>query len=232
MATSSLRPDDSVTVGVHTLPVWPPGQKLHNWRKTGVLATRFDDHDLYAEGLKAEALRRADDPALAHHFERSDGVGSAKVFDIDKWDSAAASLIHARALALFRLATADDRVAVDLSWASVYHEGDFCVPHSHPRTVASALYLLDSGDAAREDASGRFYFADPRLAPCCREEEGVMNTPSAPNLEPGAMLLFPGKLVHFVSPYYGSSPRLTMSWNLNPRAKDGAPLPAWVTRPG
>lgn len=230
MPTPVPGPSDGITVGVHQLQVWPNDQKVLNWRNTGVLVTQFGDHDLYAPGLRATALERSSDPALAHQFEQNVGVGSAKVYDVDKWPGGAAALIHARALSFFRQATGSDAVAVDLSWASVYNDGDFCLPHSHPRTMISVLYVLDLG-AGSGGNNGTFYFADPRLAPCCREEKGYVSTPAAPTFKPGMMVLFPGKAVHFVSPYHGDRPRLTMSWNLNKEARDGNPLPEEINRP-
>jgi len=231
MSAPDLGASDSVTVGAHTLRVWPKGQKIQKWFGTDVLVTKFADNKIYAPALRTAALEQANDPTYAHQFEQSLGVGSAKVYDIDKWPIAAATLVHARALAFFRYATRSDSVAVDLSWASVYHDGDHCLPHSHPRTLVSVLYVLDLGDATG-DMNGAFCFADPRLAPCCREEEGYMSTPCAPIFEPGLMLLFPGKAVHFVAPYHGDKPRLTMSWNLNKVAREGAPLPESIGRPG
>jgi hypothetical protein len=222
---------DEITIGVHKLPVWPKGQDVRSWRNTNVLVTRFGDHDLYASALRAEVLARAADPKLSQKFEQSAGIGSAKVFDVEKWPLEAASLVSARALQLFRLAAKGGPAVVDVSWASVYHDGDYCMPHSHPRTMISVLYVPDVGDA-EGDNNGRFYFADPRLAPCCQEEAGYVSTPSAPIFEPGMMLLFPGAAVHFVTPYRGERPRITMSWNLNQTAKAGSPLPDWVQRPG
>lgn len=230
MLAPALNSSDSVTIGVHTLPVWPKGQKVEKWLDTGILVTQFTDNEIYAPSLRSTALERSTDPTLAHQFEQSAGVGSAKVYDIDKWPTAAASLIHARALAFFRLATGSKSAVADLSWASVYHDGDFCLPHSHPRTLISVLYVLDLGEAA-DGRNGAFCFADPRLAPCCREEEGYMSTPCAPIFESGMMILFPGQAVHFVAPYHGDRPRLTMSWNLNKVAREGSPLPKGVQRP-
>ena len=230
MSITARHPTESVTIGVHTLPIWPKDQKVQNWRDTGILVTRFTDHPLYAPGLRAATLERSTDPALAGQFAQNIGVGSAKVYDIDKWPSAAAALVHARAMALFRLATGSKTAVVDLCWASVYHDADFCLPHSHPRTLCSVLYVLDLGDGGDAN-NGTFYFADPRLAPCCREEAGYMSTPAAPTFKPGMMILFPGQAVHFVTPYHGKQPRLTMSWNLNKVARPGEPLPETVRRP-
>ena len=230
MSIPGLQSSDSVTIGVQTLPVWPKRQKVQNWHNTGVLATRFADHDFYAKSLAETALERAADPKLAHQFEQNVGVGSAKAYDVDKWPVAAASLVNARAMAFFKLATGGAAAVVDLSWATVYHDGDFFMPHSHPRTLISVLYVVDLGDAAG-GANGEFFFADPRLAPCCREEKGFVSTPGAPTSKPGVMILFPGEAVHFVTPYRGEKPRITMSWNLNKVAREGDPLPDWVQRP-
>jgi hypothetical protein len=226
-----LNPGGSATIGGRSLTVWPAGQKMQRWFDTGVLVTTFEDHPGYAAELTAQVLERASDPKLGQSYARHLGIGSAKAYDLEKWPGPAAALIHARALAFFRLASGDQPAVADLSWASVYRDGDYCMPHSHPRTLASVLYVLDLGDG-RDGAGGRFCFADPRLAPCCREEPGYMSTPGAPPLRPGMMVLFPGQAVHFVTPYRGKRPRITMSWNLNHVAKVGNPLPEGVTRPG
>ncbi|MFQ5567719.1 MAG: putative 2OG-Fe(II) oxygenase [Paracoccaceae bacterium] len=234
LSTPALHPGDSLTVGGHALPVWPKGQRVETWRNTrSVLVTRFTDHELYAPSLRRMALERSTDPRLAHQFKQGAGVGSAKVYDIDKWPNTGASLVNARALAFFRLATGSESAVVDLSWASVYHDGDYCLPHSHPRTLISVIYVLDVGDTTPTGGvNGTFMFADPRLAACCCDEEGYLSTPGAPVFEPGMMMLFPGKVVHCVSPYHGDRPRITMSWDLNKAAREGDPLPNWVQRPG
>jgi len=226
-----LDPNDSVTIDGHGLTVWPQGQKLQKWFDTNVLVTAFTDHATYAPALTAQVLERAADRALGQAYAPELGVGSAKVYDLEKWPGPAAALVHARALALFRLATGNRPAVADLSWASVYDAGDYCMPHSHPRTMGSVLYALDLGDGA-DQADGRFCFADPRMAPCCQEEPGYMSTPGAPPLSPGMMMLFPGQAVHFVTPYRGKRPRITISWNLNHAAKAGNPLPEGVIRPG
>lgn len=230
MTISALQSGDVVDVGVHRLPVWPEGQKVVNWRNTGILVTKFADHGLYAPMLCATTLELSADPARSVLYEQHMGVGSAKVFGIGTWPCAAASLVHARARALFRRATGSATAVVDLCWASVYRDGDCSLPHSHPRTLASVLYALESGESGPNN--GVFYFGDPRLLPCCREEAGYMSTPVGPALKPGTMLLFPGKAVHFVSPYRGQRPRLTLSWNINKEAREGSPFPPGSPKPG
>ncbi|HET6592761.1 MAG TPA: putative 2OG-Fe(II) oxygenase [Thermohalobaculum sp.] len=230
MTESVLDPSDDVTIGPRTLRVWPEGQQIQKWFNTKVLVTEFADHQHYAAELTNLILKRASDPELGQKYTPELGIGDAKVYDMHKWPGPEAALIHARAVAFFRRALGGRPAVVDLSWASVYRSGDYCMPHSHPRTMASMLYVLDLGDGTKR-ADGQFYFADPRMAPCCREEPGYMSTPCAPILRPGVMMMFPGQAVHFVTPYRGRRPRVTMTWNLNHEAKDGSPLPEGVQRP-
>ena len=52
-----------------------------------------------------------------------------------------------------------------------------------------------------------------------------MTTPCAPIMKEGLMIMFPGQVVHCVSPYTGERPRITLSWNVNKTAIAGSPLP-------
>lgn len=205
--------------------VWPQGQKYTRWKGETVFATKFADTAAYHEALRATILRLAGDRQLAAPFDGM--VGSRKVFDIESWDCPAARLIHARALALFEKALGPGPAVVDLSWATLYRKGDHCMAHSHPRAYAGLVYVLDPGDTQTEDgkdAGGDFLFADPRMKICCPEEPGCMSHPCAPAGEEGLLLLFPGKTVHMVTPYKGTRPRITLSWNINREAIPGRQL--------
>lgn len=228
MSSAAKKP--SVSAGQRrALPeVWPAGQQVGRWYKESVFVTKFADHGAYHEALCRKVMALARDPATGTRFRGE--VGSVKVYDVDKWRCPEADLVHARALHLFRMVTQRQEAVVDLSWASVYRSGDWCMPHSHPRTEASVLYVLDLGDTS-DSASGRFCFADSRMQMCCREEAGYMSTPCAPPVEAGTMMLFPGQAIHFVTPYHGKRPRLTMSWNLNHTARAGEPIPEHIHRP-
>lgn len=208
---------------------WPSGCQVSRWYKESVFVARFEDHPAYHDELRKAVMARAGDKAASARF--SGEVGSVKIYDVDRWDCPPATLVHRRALHLFRLVSGRSEVAVDLSWASVYYDGDWCMPHSHPRTQASILYVLDLGQTGTS-AGGQFCFADPRMQMCCREEPAYVSTPCAPPVTAGTMMMFPGQAVHFVTPYHGKRPRLTMSWNLNHAEKPGDPLPGSVHRPG
>jgi hypothetical protein len=139
---------------------------------------------------------------------------------------AEASFIEERAKATFMAATGLPTASVDASWANVYRAGDYIVPHSHTRSAASLVYILDPGDPPGEDdpLGGRFGFADPRLESCCPHEKGRMTSIFQPPMEAGSMLIFQSHLVHTVNPYWGEKPRITLSWNINPEPLPGDPF--------
>lgn len=214
-------------------PLWPAGQTAGKWAGTEIIVTRFADHERYAPALIATALARGGDPALSHHFDaESDptGANAVKVYDIETWGTAEARLINARALALFARATSKTAI-VDASWASIYSAGNYSMPHSHPRNIASVLYMLDPGQPLSAE-DGRFLFVDPRLAPCCRQQDGFMSTPSAPEIEPGTMVMFPASAVHMVTPFLGAKRRITMSWDLRLDGAVRTAVPPIMQRPG
>jgi len=211
--------------------VWPEGQKLSRWEDPSVVVTQFADHGAYHPALIEEVLSRTDDPDVSRPYEQSDGIGKYKLFDVGNWGAPAATLIHNRALAMFRRVFKTRELHLDLSWASVYGNGDLCLPHSHPRTFAGVVYMVELGDPPNEE-SGMFLFADPRMPICCREEKGFMSTPCAPLLTPGTMIMFPGQAVHCVTPYLGNKPRITMSWNINREAVPGEALRPQNRPPG
>ncbi len=211
--------------------IWPEGQKLERWRDPNIVVTQFADHAAYHPQLMEAVLARTEDASIAHAYEQSDGVGSFKLFDLPSWGVPAAQLVHDRALQMFRRVFKTGDVHVDLSWASVYGPGDHVLPHSHPRTYAGVVYMLEPGDPPTEE-SGMFLFADARMPICCREEPGYMSTPCAPLLAPGMMIMFPGQAVHCVTPYLGTRPRITLSWNLNREEVPGEPLRPATRPPG
>jgi len=223
-AVARLIPSPTMTANESTLPpIWPEGQKMQRWHDKNVAMTQFADTDTYHPELIEAVLSRTEDPQISKPYEQSDGVGSFKLFDLPSWGAPAAQLIHDRALTFFRRVFKADEAHVDLSWSSVYGNGDHVLPHSHPRTYAGVVYMLEPGDPLTED-SGMFLFADARMPICCREEAGYMSTPCAPILTPGTMIMFPGQAVHCVTPYLGTKPRITLSWNLNREARAGEAL--------
>lgn len=203
---------------------WPAGQKIERWAEPSVVLTTFEDTQSYHPALIEHIRAMAEDEAQAKRWNGT--AGGAKVYHLDRWGMPEADLIHARALELFKRVINCEEAVPDISWSTVYRRGDHCMPHSHIRALASLVYFLDLGeDEAADSPDGRFNFTDPRLKVCCRAEEGHMTTPCAPLHKAGTMLMFPGQLVHYVTPYQGERPRITLSWNINKTAIPGSAIP-------
>ncbi len=110
-------------------------------------------------------------------------------------------------------------MTADLSLPPVWPEGQKVTRWQEPSVV-----LTQFTDTAA--------FHDPLMEICCREQKGYMSTPCAPLLSPGSMIMFPGEAVHCVTPYRGTKPRITLSWNLNLQPVAGEPLPESNRLPG
>jgi hypothetical protein len=219
-----------VHIGSKAVPIWPEGQTFDTL--DGILhSTRFADTGLYHPGLTRAILEKEQQASGVKRFGRSGGGN--KVYYLDRWGCAEATLVHERALEFFRRALNRSTAVADNVWANVSRDGDYCKPHSHHRTTASLVYFLDPGDEDMNDPdSGRFYIADPRLARCCGLEEGHVTTELYADMTPGNFILFPGALVHAVNPYHGKRPRITLAWNINETAIEGSPFsPADDRRP-
>jgi hypothetical protein len=211
------------------IPVWPEGLPVRSTPIELTAQVDFADHDRYATALLGAIMEREHDPRFADWiFWIFRGGCGMKGRDIQTCIVPEATLIHQRALALCHKVLSGRTVYVDSSWASVYREGDYCMPHSHLRAVASVLYMLDQGDPCPEDSmAGRFTFCDPRIPQCCPQEAGRMTHAFMPQLNAGSMLFFAADYVHSVNPYRGKRPRVTLSWNMTLEQRGGAPG-AWA----
>lgn len=215
---------ETVYLGTNAVQVWPAGQELAPIGHATIQATRFTDIDAYHPRLMARILDMENRQGSRKRYFQ--GACGTKVHHMERWGCSEADLVSARARELFRRALKAHDAVVDLSWANVYRVGDYCMPHSHYRSTASVVYCLDVGDEEEESVNGRFCFVDPRLPCCCQKEQGYMTTPFLPTLSPGTMIIFPSQLVHAVNPYFGTRPRLTLSWNINAHRLPGEALPS------
>jgi uncharacterized protein (TIGR02466 family) len=101
------------------------------------------------------------------------------------------------------------------AWANVLRGGDHFTPHTHANTVWSAVLYVDAGDAG-EDAGGLLAMRDPRGG------AGMVHGPTATDaadtfqLAPrtGLLVVFPAWLVHWVTPYHGERPRISIAANV------------------
>ena len=204
----------TVRIDGREVPVWPAGLAVESLAAPNMGVVDFPDCALYHAGLAAKILEMERDPRFRDWIFK--GACGTKVRDPHRWGSAEADLVHTRAMKLAAGALRVADVVVDDCWANVYRQGDYCMPHSHLRSTASVIYLLDPGETVADDPlGGRLCFCDPRIPFCCEHETGRMTLLLTPELRPGSLLIFPSEYVHSVNPYNGTRPRLTMSWNIN-----------------
>ena len=190
-------------------------------------STQFTDTDLYHPRLKRVILEKEQQASGDKRYWRSGG--GTKLYHPDRWGCAEATLVHERALEFFRRALKRATAVADVTWANVSRDGDYSIPHSHHRATASLVYFLDPGDAdAGDPYAGRFSIVDPRLARCCSVQEGCLTNVLYPDMTPGALIMFPGAVVHAVNPYRGERPRITLAWNINETAIEGSPFPSGI----
>lgn len=195
------------------LEVWPASQQIIAAGDAKIGLTHFADSESYHPMLRDTLLRLHRTSSQTDHLVR--GNCGVKVRHIEKWLCPAAKLINHRAIALFKNTLKTNEAYIDDSWGNIYRDRDYCAIHSHIRSNAAVVYLLDSGDEDKKDMGmGKFFIADPRVAFCCPHHPGHMTRLLIPDMRPGSMLIFPGQVMHGVNPYYGARPRLTLSWNI------------------
>lgn len=100
-------------------------------------------------------------------------------------------------------------------WANLFTRGAYFNPHSHADAAWSGVYYVDAGDSGVE-SGGVLMVRDPRAG------AGMVTSPSNQfdsagtfQLPPrtGDLLVFPAWLVHWVTPYQGDRPRISVSFN-------------------
>ncbi|HZQ61445.1 MAG TPA: putative 2OG-Fe(II) oxygenase, partial [Casimicrobiaceae bacterium] len=212
-----------------TIPAWPAAQRVEPLAAPLTGITTFSDHAQYHEALLEAVLAAERDPRFRSEMFR--GACGIKVRDIARWGSAAANLVHARAITLAHRTLSRRAVFVDDCWASVYRAGDYCMPHSHLRANVGLVYMLDEGDATDDRLAGRLCFADPRIPACCPHEPGRVTNLIMPEMTPGTMVIFAADYLHHVNPYAGTRPRITLSWNVTVQRLAGRAGEGWEHTP-
>jgi hypothetical protein len=86
------------------------------------------------------------------------------------------------------------------AWANVTRYGGHHLAHRHGEALWSGVYYVAAGD---DGAGGTITFAQGSEADTIVPRNGLM-------------LLFPGTLLHSVSTYRGSTPRVSIAFNLAP----------------
>jgi uncharacterized protein (TIGR02466 family) len=141
---------------------------------------------------------------------------------VDRLDRALHDVAHARA----RQPTGAWRFGLH-AWAMVMRHGDYATVHDHNPAHLSAVYYVDPGDAdpAAFPDSGQLCFVDPGRGGADIPDLEIF--PSEVSLTPaaGTLVVFPGRLQHFVRPYRGTRPRISISCNVNVEARASRSAP-------
>jgi len=114
-------------------------------------------------------------------------------------------------------------VSADLSfryavqgWAVILRDGGHAVVHDHAEAHWSTVYYVDAGDADPEahPDSGSLAFVSPNRG--ASSIAGLSLFPTTFTVQPraGMLVIFPGWLQHYVQPYRGARPRISISCNV------------------
>ncbi|MEO1204007.1 MAG: putative 2OG-Fe(II) oxygenase [Pseudomonadota bacterium] len=106
-------------------------------------------------------------------------------------------------------------------WYHITRSGGSFQPHNHPNASWSIVYCVNPGDAkpAEDREAGHVVFSDPRTAnmhidPANRRMKRQYSFDLVRlRLAAAELLIFPSFLLHWVEPYSGDEPRITVAAN-------------------
>jgi uncharacterized protein (TIGR02466 family) len=189
---------------------------------TIVLERQFSGVQTLNHRLKARILEREAEGA---GVMKSNVGGWHSATDFLRWEGMEPSeLFRHVASAVKDYAAVERRVdaaALELTvtaeaWANVARAGNYSKPHVHPNSNLSCVYYVDAGNAqAADEQSGVIEFMDPRNRPGMFASEGTVSF-DAYRVVPqtGMLLMFPAWLYHYVHPYRGTEPRISVAFNV------------------
>lgn len=101
------------------------------------------------------------------------------------------------------------------AWAMVMDHGHYTVTHDHPDATWSSAYYVDPGDPPDEEhpESGCLTLIDPRRGAAPVVGLDLFPTSYTIRPSPGLLIIFPGWLQHYVHPYRGRRPRVSVAAN-------------------
>jgi len=197
-----------------SLNVWPDDLDVVQFtEQPPMFYTSFNDTEHYHAPLVERILELEKDKKFTHRMR----IGGSKVRDVHRWGIPEADFLHARALEIFARGV-DKKVSdvkVDVCWASVSRKHEYLTSHGHYDAMGAVVYMLTPGEKDEDNEfSGRFAIVDPRVPECCPRQEACPTREVSPDMKEGAMILFPADIGHYVHPYTGDAPRITIAWNL------------------
>jgi len=101
------------------------------------------------------------------------------------------------------------------AWANLLRRGDYFSPHTHPDAAWSGVLYVEAGDTG-EEHGGFLSFRDPRAgATMVSAATNRFDTACTVHHYPqtGELVVFPAWLVHWVVPYQGERPRISVAFN-------------------
>jgi len=198
-------------VGGRDFPLWPAKAQVRELGDPRIFAVHFGDEKNYREAMIRAVLDHD-----TQGWNNLLGYGGNKIRGAATWNSPTGKLLTLRALLLFCQARGVTEAHTVDRWANIYQTGEYSAPHAHYESEAAAVYFLDTGeDVPEAPLSGKFELIDSRVPWCCSSRAECPTRGLMPEIRPGVMLLFPATLLHFVHPYAGRRPRITLAWNLS-----------------
>jgi uncharacterized protein (TIGR02466 family) len=214
MTVEQLNAQDANTVQAQLLPLFA----------TPVLRGFWPDSDALNAELKRVILARMQ---KTHGVVQSNRGGWHSESDLQTWPEECAQVMIGRINYLIREAvrqTVPNAAEEHLTgwkitaWANVNSQGSYNKPHSHDGfgNIWSGFYYVDTGKTPeKQDVGGCTKFQDRSGAP-----KEILQNPDpyerevTVNPTGGLMLMFPGRLFHYVEPYHGDQVRITIAFNL------------------
>ena len=101
-------------------------------------------------------------------------------------------------------------------WGVVMGDGGYSVPHDHGDAHWSAVWYADVGDPAPDDApdAGRLVLMAPYASSLSSPSVDLFPSQCAIAPSPTMVVVFPGRMTHFVHPYHGQRARVSVSFNV------------------
>ena len=104
-------------------------------------------------------------------------------------------------------------------WFHITRSGGYFQPHNHANASWSMVYCVDPGKPDDESASGCITFLDPRTMNSYQDPANSNMRREANfsairhQFQTAEIAVFPSYLYHYVDPYFGESPRITVAAN-------------------
>ncbi|MEM6295912.1 MAG: TIGR02466 family protein [Myxococcota bacterium] len=200
---------------------------------TRFVRRQYDGLERFNRGLTQRVLER-EAAAQGETVLRSNVGGWHSDSDLLRWDAPEITVlielmqsVVAEAVGL-ELRKDPGTFALNLhmdAWANVSRSGHYARPHVHPLANFAVVYYPDVGDGG-DTPAGCLEFLDPRTRVTMMNTPGVSGQDSVcVRPRTGMMLCFPAWIYHYVHPYDGTRPRVSVAANVTVRGvQDKAPV--------